>query len=626
MAGACTLIVTPFGVGQSARSLYHANIESHSAEPWMAEDGITVSGSKVSVIGTCMMNAEDWTDIRVALGTNSTRLASAVMTHPTNASTLISLTSSTSSIGGPYLKLSANQVIGSNIAIVRFELTDTRTVCSDPLVSHTWTQRTSIDALGKQTRQINGHLRAIRNSPASDNQPAVRDSTAWDATKPYADLFRRAILPDVPGPGWRRESQEFAYDTVGTALIYQITDKQYAYDLPEGVRMGDMEFNYERTAENAGIGMCRVAVDLEGDQNLMSLPVASGTGNRKLVLAAVALTKARINANFNNTIITRMSVTERNILSGFSVRFELDAQVFPTSTSKGSVLAPLAFMIGQRFQIARTTSRTIDAYGAFTSVNTTNECGEPGTPSSYYMVPHYIDNILTGMNCDGANVALPYAHIETITAANTYGAITVVVCADNNQVAQMNDPLDDGVHKTEQSQDEDSSGTRIVAHTVATTRSRYDSGIVRMSPMYTSGNDLVIQTRKPLVIVSERVEVSKANSAPDKLVRPMPVGAILLRDEWNVAYGKFDPQGNRLFTGIYERSFQLYDSGVANGYATTATAYAGNIRSWTAPNGVIQPTISPIGTIASQGTGGSVFAADANAENRYTVPAESYVT
>lgn len=631
MAGACTLTVTPFGTGQPSRSLLHVNIESHSAEPWMAEDNATVAGVKVNVIGSCMMSAEDWADIRTSLGTNSCRLASAVMSHPVGGSNLISLSSSTSSIGGPYLKLTANQVIGSGVAIVRFELSDTTTACDLPAISHVWTQRMTVDPVGKLTRQIHGTLRTARNATASDNTPAIRGSATWDATKPWADLFRRAILPDVPGPGWRRESQEFAYDSLGTGLVYQITDKQYAYDLPNGVRMGDMEFNYERTAENAGIGMCRVAVDLEGDQNLMNLPFAGVSGNRKLVQAAVALSKARINASFPNCIITRMSVTEKNILSGFSIRFELDAQVYPglLSTGKTAVLAPLAFMIGQRFQVVRTETRTMDAYGAFTSINTTSECGAPATaPSSYYMVPHYINNILTGMSCDNATAALPYAQVVTLSGANTYGDITIAICANDGGWADMNAELDDGLHRTEASQEEDAGGgVQIVAHSYSTTRARYDSGIVRMSPMYTAGADLVLQTRKPLVLVSERVEVSRANTAPDKVIRPTPAGAIMLRDEWNVAFGKFDPQGNRLFTGVYERTFQMYDSGLGGaGYATSATAYAGNVRSWTAPNGVIRPTLSALGTTASQGTTDSVFSTDPIASNQYAVPSEPFVT
>jgi hypothetical protein len=270
----------------------------------------------------------------------------------------------------------------------------------------------------------------------------------------------------------------------------------------------------------------------------------------------------------------------------------------------------------------------MDAYGSFTNLNATAECGAPGTPQSYYMVPHYINNILSGMDCDNATAQLPYATLTTITNANTYGSITIAICADNYGMDDVNGGLTDGLHATEQSQEENAGGgTQIVAHSVSTTRARYDSGIVRMSPMYTAGADLVLQTRKPLVIVSERVEVSRANTAPDKVIRPMPAGAILLRDEWNVAFGKFDPQGNRLFTGVYDRTFQMYDSGAGGaGYATTATAYAGNVRSWAAPNGVIRPTLSALGTTASQATGSSVFTVDAVASNQYTVPSESFVT
>ena len=628
MAGTCDLVVTPFGT-TSPIPLFRVQIESHSAEPWMAEDGATVAGVRISVTGTATLDGDVWANIRTKLLNHSCRLASATMTSPTGGGTLIEMTSAKSSVGGPYLKLTATEVIGSDFAVVRFELTDQTTRCDEPVIAHTWTQRFNIDPLGRMTRTIQGTARAARNATASDDQPAIRNSTGWDATKPWIDLFRRALLPDVPAPGWRRESQEFALDQLGTGLVYQVVDKQYAYDLPNGVRMGDMEFTYERNAQDAGIGVCRISIDLEGDQNLTESPIP---GNRKLVAAAVELAKTRINATYANTIITRMQVTERNMLSGFSIRFELDAHVFPTSSNATSVLAPIAFMVGQRFKIVRTENRTMDPYGAFSQVRTTDSEGGCGPIDSlgvsYYMVPHYVNNILSGMDCRSGDSALPYALLVVLQGDNGYGDIKVYVCPDLEGVPAMNDKLDDGVHKAEPEQPEDAGGgTQIVSHAISTTNSRYDTGLVRMSPMYNAGGDLVLQTRKPLVVVSERIEVSRANTAPRKKVRALPSSAMLISENWDVAFGRFDAQGNRLFTGIYERKFALYDNGQGTlGFFDQISVYAGTVRAWKAPNDSVLPTISPIAKITQQEDTQSVFGSLTISSNEYPVNGENFVT
>jgi hypothetical protein len=606
----------------------HINIESFTSEPWLADDQATPNGVRYAVSGTAMISEADWDAIRSSILDNASRLDFAKIDDG-NGNLLVDMDNATSSIGGPWLKITANQVIGAGVALLHFELTETTTKCDMPIVSHVWTQRMSIDPTGRMTRSVNGTVRAVRNATASDTQIPARDSASWYTYAPIADLFRRAILPEVPGPGWRRETQEFAYDQYSTALVYSIVDKQYAHDLPDGVRVGDMEFSYERTAQDAGIGVCRFSVDLEGDFNLMNL--TTGSPNRKLVEAAVKLSKARINAQFNNCIITRMQITERNLLTAYSIRFELDAQVFPTSSTATSVLAPIAFMVGQKFKIKRVESRTMDPYGAFTALEAspTGCPTPPATRSSYRMVPHYIDNLISGMDCSSETAGpIKYAALTQITAGEyTDSPITIYVCPTDDGIVTSNTELSGGQYSASMEQPENTAnGTQIVAHSVSTSSVNYDSGIIRMSPMYLTGADLIVQTRRPTVIVRERIEVSRANTAPQKRVRPLPSYAYLIGETWDVAFGKFDPQGNRLFVGVYERKFAMYDHGAAGGgFGTESSAYAGEIKTWSAPNGTIVPTLAPIATLTSQAHTTSVFTASVGATERYTVPAETFV-
>jgi len=623
MPSDCSLVISAFA--GSVFTLSEVNIESYSSEPWMAEDNSTAAGVRLSISGTAIYNGENWTAIQAVLGNKSTRLTSALLSNTSiPAGQLINLSYLDSSIGGPYLKLTATQVIGAAVALIRWEITDTITACDTPIASNVWTQRTSVEATGRLTRTIQGTLRVNRGSKSVSIAVAARDNSNWDNSIPWADLFRRAILPDVPKAGWRRESQEFAYDVNGTGLMYQIVDRQYVHDLPDGCRVGDMEFTYERTAQDAGIGNCRLTIELEGDMRLMN----TNEGNRILVRAAVALSLARINANYKNVIITRMAVTEKNIMSGFSIRFELEAQTFPTSTS-GTTMAPIAFMVGQRFTVTRSNvdKRTMDAYGP--PVNSTQQADVTTIPVGYWAaIPHYISGVTSGMNCANGNYPLPYAAIYDFEGARVVGTITVAVIYDTEGVSGMNSGLANGPHFSEMSQPAGEAGeTSIVAHSVSTTRARYDSGFVKLSPMYLTGAELVLQTRRPKVLITERCEVSRANQAPPKVVRPLPDKAILVSDDWNVAFGRFDSQGTRLYTGIYERTFEMYDPAEEGaGYDTTSYDAIGSIRTWEAPSLVVNPAIAPIATDASQSHDESVFHILATAANNYSVPAQVFAT
>lgn len=610
--------ITPFGATGVEYALRHVNIEAWTSEVVFAEDNMTPCGSKMHVSGTAMMAVADWDVIRTQLKLNATRLQSAMLPNPAGAGgDMIAFDAGDSNIGGPFCKLTGTQVIGSTVVLVRFEIDDqqSRTGCESPLTATTWVQTMSIDATGTPTRTVRGTIRIARSSSATSLTPAVPAS--WQTTKPYADLFRFLAIPDLPAKGWRRESQEFAYDQTSTALVYQIVDKQYAHDLPDGVMVGDMDFSFERRAEDAGIGHCSFSCELEGS---LALDGISGTtGNRRLVEAAVQLSKTRINANYASCIITRMRVTERSILSGYSIRFELDADVYPTDGS--GTMVPLAVMIGQAFTVTRSTTKEAPAYGAATLVS--------GVPKQYWMVPHYVDNLINGMNCDGNEQKAERASIVAFTGANSYGSVVVAVTVSGTGVPAMNS-LFSGKFSSSQYQYPNSGDgvSNIIAHNVAITSANYDSGICRLSPMYVDTGDFLFQTRKPSVLVTEKAESSRANVAPGKYMRPLPTGAFLLTDNYNCSFGKYDPQGQRLFSGVYERTYALYDGGgvTTNGFTTQATPGGANLRAWVPPNNVVLPTLSRTGTAASQDTTQSVLAAATNADARYPVYGETFVT
>lgn len=316
----------------------------------------------------------------------------------------------------------------------------------------------------------------------------------------------------------------------------------------------------------------------------------------------------------------RVRIEERELTSGYKIRFEMEAHVIASSADNTATIVPLAYEIGNEFNITRTEVREAPAYGAAMQV--------AGVPTQYGMIPAYVGNIVDGMSTAGGTSAMPVASLFTITGANAYGAVNVIVISGAAGVAAMNAVFNGRFQNDQEQPSDDGDGyTRMIPQASSFTVSRYESGLVKMSPMYVAEPELVFQTKKPVVHVKERTETVRMNQAPPKVLRPLPTDAILMGEDWRVAFGRFDAQGNRAFTGIFEREFALYDDGTsAAGYATATAPSGASLRRWAAPNLSVLPTLSPIATQASQQTTGSVLVSPADPKQAYSVPAETFVT
>lgn len=600
-----TLIIRPEHTA-SVYSIVNVNIDSYSEEAVIGEDQMTPIGARLQVSGTGLMSIENWTDWRQTAKDVSPRLDLARLGVAPQY--LISMENQESMINGPFCKLTGTQVAGTSLVIVRWELSDQRAYCPNNAVSHTWVQRHSLDARGHVTRTIQGMFQA--NKAATGTAVAFAGSSGYANVAPWADLFRNALIPDVPDEGWRRESQEFYYNPMSTALGYVIVDKQTVSDLPDGVRVGDMDFQFERTLENVGVANLRFSCDLQGDLSLKG--IANTTGNRHLIRAAIDLSKTRINATYGNIIITRMSVTEREMLTGFAIRFELDAQCYPSQSQGTNAMVALAYMVGQKFNVVRTVGRAVPPYGAAVPVGQVNK--------QYYMVPHWVNNALNNPAiCQTAGI--PAANTSFIAGTNAYGEISINIVASETD---LNTEFDGKFASSQAQGQTDSDGfTTIIGHNVSVTSVSYTGGFVRLNPMCATAKEIVLQMTRPKVRVAERVEIARVNEPPPKTMRPLPDGAFLVSDNWDVSYGKYDAQGQRVFTGIYNRTYELYDADANTGFATFGSGI-GTITTWSAPDGQVLSAISPFGTSASQSTGSTVFDA-AGSVDAYPTPSQPFL-
>lgn len=593
-------------------------VDAYNCDPVYAEGTQIVTEQTRTVRGSAIINTgtTNYASFAAALRNSSGRLLSALLV--VNGQTLLNATSATDARGFPTAKMETTEIVGTQTALLRFEVTNHVTFNEDQTITaHRWTQRMGVDAAGKVTRNVNGTLHITR-STTGVNTTAPTGPSSYTGKVPWADLFRNAIIPGVPGEGWRRESQEFATDELGTMLTYSFVDKWHLHDLPDGAKVGDMECSYERQLDTAGMAMVQFSCDLEGDQGMQS--ITGTTGNRKLVEAAVQLAKTRIDLTYQRCIIMRMRVTERSVLTGFAIRFELDAMVIPHDDDGGGTtnIVSLAYMIGNKFTITRTETREASAYGAAMLVS--------GVESQYAMVPYFINNLVDGMSNTGGT--LPQAAMFNILKANSYGTISVAVISGDAGVAAMNTGFGGAFSGTQFQPAPVSSYTTAIPFQQGHTQTTVDTGIVRLSPMYVDQPDLLFQTRKPCTVVTEHLEVARMNQAPPRYQRPLPAQAYLAAEDWRVSHGKYDAQGNRLFSGVYDREYVVYDTGSTStvGFATATTPSGANLRRWGTPNGGLLPPVSPATTAGSDIPSSSSLAAASDARQQYVVTTPTFVT
>lgn len=609
----------------------HVDIESFNSESVYAEDGMIPVGTRYTISGTAVMSKKAFNEIQDDMAIFTTRMKSIVIEAPAGQK-LVELKSTESLIGGPFLKHTATDIMGTGASanttvLLRFEINDETSWCDRPVAAHTWVTRWSIDAAGRATRTINGNLRMVKWSTKTSDTAATRSD--WTDRKPFADLFRRYVAPSLPQSGgsyqygWRRESQEYAYDIHSSSLIWSVVDKHHLHDLPEGVRVGNMDFTYERSAQDAGLAHCTFTCDLEGPTSLSA--ITGTTGNRKLIECAIALSKTRLNASFNGILITRMRITERDMLSSFAIRFEIEASAYPVVSGSPNIVA-LGQMVGRNFHVVRTTTAQVDPYG---EGSTWSGPSGGGGIYKFWSPPHWLENVIDGMNCGtsyGTQTATSYVFAAE---DSTFGAVTVNLVDSADGLTALNNAFA-GQYKDDVKQPAPAGDgySQIVAHSVSLSSMNLKSGIVALSTMYVDGADFVFQTQKPVPLVTERIEVSRTNTAPSKVIRPMPSGGHLVSESWDVAFGKFDSQGNRVFTGVFQRTYALYDMGgtTTNGFATALTTRAGYIRVWDAPSGKFTPTLSPTASDASQIPLNSVFGAAQTPEQSYPVHTGTFLS
>lgn len=571
-----------FSYQQTTFSLPYANITSYESKPIYADDGYTIIRYEQTASGTALVsdNTASYASLQSALIAAPGKVGSVAVYVTTDGgtSTLLSATAP-DSLNGPLMSLTVNEVHGRNSAVVSFTITvntnaDTENV--NPILSHRWVSSFSLDASGHITRTVTGSLIVDLASANATLTPATGPS-GTSGTAPWADLFRKAVNPIISNAGyWRRESQTYAYNEAGNALIYTIVDKQARTNLPDGVLTGTADFTYERSLSMKAWASLRFNCELQSDV---------GGDVRGLVNAAVVLAQSRI-PNFKAVRFERLMVQEQEMLDKARLRFELNVMVpatdqDPASGTYNSI--PLAAMIGRYFTVTRTCPWYPPAYGSSVAFDGTDGDGIAAKPQWYENGVSAKERGIVG--------SLPVASvIGVLSEACPAGTPTVTLVGGDSSIDDANALLNQGPFANLSKVSWNSNVQPSTVENVSTvTNVMTDTRMHRLQTLYTEGSDFVFQSGKASVVLEEVTTVKRTNNPPDRVFRPIPAGFVVVKDDWKVNFGDVDSSGNRSFIGVYTRVLKSYDSGgitTAGGYFTDSGR-----RQWWSPS---QTVTSPL--------------------------------
>lgn len=541
----------------------NVNISSYEWRPIYAEDGFTIIRYEVHVAGSGLISAETGTYQalqNIAIGGVGVVDHVSLSCFTFEGSRTLFEFAHPDALRGPLVTVNVTEISGIRAAICNFTVMAAVAYPGDigtedvpyPITSHRWISRFSLDAAGHITRTVSGTLVVNLGATATSHSPALGGTVGQVITKaPWADLFRRAILPVMTMAGnWRRESQTFAYNEAGNTLIYEITDSNARTALPDSSFTGSADFTYERNAATLSYATLKFNCELEGDV----------TGDvRHMIWSAVVLAQSRI--NFVRCKILRLVVTEQDMFKKAKIRFEIEALSPAVGTdivgvSNASV--PLAQYVGKFFGVSRTCPAYSDPYGPYRGV-----AG----------VPHWYQNGTSAkLNLNQPQTIAVSSCIGVITDYCSPGTPTISIEIPDTELTAANADMLTGPFPTPVAQYNDDLIVSSVDQAITSTSVNTQTRMHRLQTLYTEGSDFVFQVGKAVVTLEETTIIKRTNIPPVRTFRPIPSGFVVITDDWKVNFGEVDQGGNRTFIGVYTRTLRSYDGGGAtsNGYSTVS--------------------------------------------------------
>lgn len=579
--------------------LQHVTFDSYDMQPVFAEDGISQVTTKHELTGSAVIAEDTDAAFTTELLEASQKLTKPMATLVINliggggaGTELVNITPPDDH-GGPQARFRINKVIGCRAALVTFTVTwwkfeeDGEDIQS--VLSHRWTQQFVNDANDMVTHVVTGSL-TVRASATATPAGVVNVGNNPDA-------YRLAVVPLLP-TGFRRESMEFATDETGNKLLYTVTSKQYARDLPAPARTGNASFSYRQAIDGGGAGLLGMKVfEAEFVGSVRYPPQSASPGTQppnvhasQQILADLLVAAVRVSARFikytgiEGDLVRSIEVTVMDMFTDNRIRFRVTAQgTGGTGSGDGDGFSGVGILSPPNVNLLQDFMEGIPGY-------------QDTSPYGSALIRAVRRQLYTP-----TTAIIPKAQTESMEGAAGQIPTTSYV-VPTNQLATIEKSI---IPASETNPEGPTTEHRQYPYTWINCTDRIqvaDSGMRRIPAQSLNGNDRVMQVRKPLVYLIQEMELKRLNMRPDTSSHLPPAGAILREMDMPATTNSLDANANIEFTTTARRVWELVDipQGVAMWLTSVAPGSFGfEYRSFFPPDGLIARPWDPRSDIES---------------------------
>lgn len=493
-------------------------------------------------------------------------------------------------MGGPFFRSSISQITGTNALLVNFtaEWSQTYDVNGDPLNfnnvrAFTYTATFNIDETGRTTltkqgsimlRRQNDYVPQVMTYPPAPNGSAPNYSTdntvirkdiipefltTAGNTYQMPDQLRRWVAGNLPR-GFRRVKQEFVCDESRSRMLFNIVDEEYFRGLPAPAKVGNCQYTFERGIEDGNaIGVKHFIASVKGDSN-----VTPGA----LLNLCIRLSQNRI--NYKTDLITKIRVTEENMLSENAITYEVMAKATSIQNydasggEEGETSATPVPIPDQKSLFLRNILSAIQlANGAYFEFVEAQAPDAYGYCRLYRITPgqfnaQYVNADAAGFT--GSTIRLRDSEVESavyLFPDSTFDAFEGQ--AQDSRFRYLGTTIDQT--KAGPNKDDLKRGSNPNLNPTynpsSTQKRSVITGLVDCPAVCFQSASKVFQVHTPVVIIEETVEGSRPNEAPNRMYNDMPSRSMVSREGFAITGGRPDLNGNNVMSAQYSRQMIL---------------------------------------------------------------------
>lgn len=514
-----------------------------------------------------------------------------IYAYPANSFVMADYTQATTTttlppceLNGPFFRAVVSQITGTKAVLVNFSIEWGKSYdasgnnLANMVRSFQCVSSFTVDETGRTTIRKRGSLQlkaisdwnystsvasrhSINGNPQTPQNyqplPAVRDDIIVDfvlgsnsggaGVFQGPDYYRRYISGNLPR-GFRRMRQEYAVDESRLRVMFDILDEESFRGLPAPARVGNCQYTFERGLDQGNaIGIKHFIASVKGDSE-----VTPGA----LLNLCIRLSQNRI--DFVNDLITKIRVTEENMLSENAITFEIMATAtsivnYTPGNTEGSQEGGTTTLVpdqkslflknilssipiaGSSFQFSE--AEMPDAYGRCQLLRVT-----PGAYDS--------QDSIAGKSTIKIGTSDPVVYLFPDSVFDSYADQVDDGRFRYIKVDREQTPSGPQKGDTKKAGEENNKPTY---NPQSHQRREIRTGIVDVPAVSFKGGSVPFQVHAPVVEIHEQIEGSKKNEPPLRQFGDRPVTGVVIGETMGVTGGRPDLNGNRVLTAQWNR-------------------------------------------------------------------------